>query len=202
MNSAQRSTITASQVSTFRTSYVLEEEDYPDGDGEPWAENDLHRREITRLIEALDAYVPWYVSGTNFIYYEQDNLAAVFSPDVYVVNGVAKGDRRVYFLWEEGILPQVVVEITSRSTRNKDLNDKRVLYARLGIAEYYLYDPYGQWLRPRFLGYRLGSRGYEPMIKTPAGELFSDALGLRLVLENERLQLYKRVGGQRLLSMA
>jgi Uma2 family endonuclease len=43
----------------------------------------------------------------------------------------------------EGI-PDLVVEIVSRSSRTLDYGDKKQLYARYGVPEYWLIDPYRQ----------------------------------------------------------
>ena len=48
------------------------------------------------------------------------------SPDVLVVRGIEPHDRQNYLLWEEGCPPQVVIEVTSESTRDEDLYDKFV----------------------------------------------------------------------------
>jgi Uma2 family endonuclease len=72
-----------------------------------------------------------------------------------VVQGVAKGERRTYKLWEEGQLPAVVFEITSRGSRLEELGTKQALYAMLGVREYFLYYPLGEYLRPPLQGYRL-----------------------------------------------
>lgn len=72
--------------------------DYPSSDGEPMAETDLHRDEMVALIEALkrryadrpDAYV----AGNLLVYYEEGNPSARFTPDVMVVLGAAKRQRR------------------------------------------------------------------------------------------------------------
>ncbi|MGI8550312.1 MAG: Uma2 family endonuclease [Dehalococcoidia bacterium] len=187
---------------TTRT--TLRDSEYPESDGQPMAESDSHRNELLRLLQILAAFFArWrlvYVSGNNFIYYEPDNIHASVSPDVYVVKGVPKGERRVYFLWREGVAPQVVIELTSRSTRTNDQGEKRRLYERLGVHEYYLYDPLGEWLHPGLLGYRLGANGYEAMTSAVAGGLLSDELGMRLVLERGRLQFYDLSTGERLLS--
>ena len=50
------------------------------------------------------------------------------------------GNRRIYKLWEEGRAPQVIFEVTSRSTRREDLRSKHDLYERLGVSEYFLFD--------------------------------------------------------------
>lgn len=46
-------------------------------------------------------------------YYEEGDTSSVTSPDVFVVKGIDKHDRRTYKLWEEGVAPCVVFEITS-----------------------------------------------------------------------------------------
>ena len=48
----------------------------------------------------------------------------------------------------------MVFEITSRGTRLEDLGTKRALYAMLGVREYFLYDPLGEYLQPPLQGYR------------------------------------------------
>ena len=133
---------------------------YPEGDGKPMAETPVHRDELIRLIQTLqDAFAgraDVYVSGNMMLYYEEGNPRASASPDVFVVIGVPKlPERRVYKVWEEGAPPTVVMEITSRSTRREDLHKKWELYIRLGVREYILYDPLGEYLRPPLQGFRL-----------------------------------------------
>jgi Uma2 family endonuclease len=107
--------------------------EYPESDGKPVGETDVHRREILHTIETLERHfrnVPdIYVSGNLMFYYEEGNPSAVVSPDVFVVKGVRKGLRRTYKLWDEGVAPCVVIEMTSRSTRLEDKGNKRALYA-------------------------------------------------------------------------
>src|SRR5262245_65089933 len=75
----------------------------------------------THLREALQDYFrdapQVYVAGNMLLYYAEGNPTACVAPDVFVVQGVAKRERRTYRLWEEGQPPTVVVEITSRGTR-------------------------------------------------------------------------------------
>ena len=133
--------------------------EYPESDGKPVGETDVHRREILHTIETLERHfrnVPdIYVSGNLMFYYEEGNPAAVVSPDVFVVKGVRKGLRRTYKLWEEGVAPCVVIEMTSRSTRLEDKGNKRALYALLGVREYFLFDPLGEYLKPPLQGFTL-----------------------------------------------
>jgi hypothetical protein len=135
-------------------------------------------------------------------YYEEGNPAACVAPDVFVVQGVAKGERRTYKLWEEGQPPTVVFEITSRGSRLEDLGTKRALYAMLGVQEYFLYDPLSEYLRPPLQGYRLREGEYERVLPGDQGELASQALSLELRVEEGQLRVVNPATGERLLTPA
>src|SRR5262245_39222534 len=96
--------------------------EYPTTDGKPMAETDLHRDLMIDLIRTLQAFYASdplvYVSGNLLMFYEKGNKRKHVSPDVFVVKGVAKHRRENYLLWEEGRGPQVVIELTSSSTRS------------------------------------------------------------------------------------
>jgi Uma2 family endonuclease len=124
------------------------------------------------------------------------------APDVFVVQGVAKKERRTYRLWEEGQAPIVVFEITSRGSRLEDLGTKRAIYAMLGVQEYFLYDPLGEYLRPSLQGYRLQEGEYQRMLPGDEGRLPSQALSLDLRLEDGRLRVFNPTTGERLLTPA
>ncbi len=175
---------------------------YPESDGEPMAETDTHRKQMVYLIEALDDYFrddpQVYVAGNLFLYYEEGDPRQVVAPDAFVVKGVPKGDRRTYNLWEEGDKgPQVVFEVSSRRTRKEDLGPKKGTYEMLGVREYFLFDPLGEYLEPPLVGYWLEEGGY----RRAAGEqLVSEVLGLELRVEGGRLWLYDLETGEKLLS--
>jgi Uma2 family endonuclease len=176
---------------------------YPESDGKPMGETETHIREIMRLIQTLDRRFAdrddVYVGGDLLVYYEEGNPRAVVVPDVFVAIGAAKGPRRrIWKLWEERIPPTLVIEVTSSSTRREDLGRKRKLYARLGVSEYVLYDPLGEYLRPALQGYRLESGRYEAM-PAEQGVLVSEVLAAVLQLEDGSLQLQDRRTGAPLL---
>ncbi|MCK6626015.1 MAG: Uma2 family endonuclease [Anaerolineae bacterium] len=178
---------------------------YPESDGTPMGETDLHISLLTYLREALLDYFrdepQVYVAANLFLYYEEGNPAAVVAPDVFVVRGVPKGNRRIYKLWEEGQAPQVVFELTSRSTRLDDLGTKRALYALLGVSEYYIYDPYGDYLEPRLWAYHLEvSQGVAEYVRLLDPIVHSPALGLDLIPEGDLLRLRNSQTGQKLLT--
>src|SRR5581483_9815534 len=87
---------------------------YPESDGKPMAETDIHIDALIYLREALKDYFrddPWiYVAGNMLLYYEEGNPAACVAPDVFVVRGVEKHERRIYKLWEENRPPTVIFE--------------------------------------------------------------------------------------------
>lgn len=77
-------------------------------------------------------------------------------PDLYLAqNG--------YVISEQGKPPDFVLEVASRSTGRRDTVDKRIIYARLGILEYWRFDETGQYHGVRLAGDRLAGDGYEPI---------------------------------------
>ena len=166
---------------------------YPESDGKPMAETDKHRRLIMNFILMLEDHFKdsndVYVSGDLLIYYEEGNIYKSVAPDVFVVFGVSKKDRRTYRTWEEGRTPDFVLEAASPSTYRKDITEKKELYASvLGVREYYIYDPYAE-VQPHFQGYRLVEGVYEP-IEFVDERLPSIVLGLELGEHNGVLSLY------------
>lgn len=176
---------------------------YPEGDGQPLAETEVHVDEIVYLIAALKEYfreqADVYVAGNLFLYYERGNRKAVVAPDLFVVRGVAKEARRTYKLWEEGVGPCFIVEVTSRSTQMEDLEEKKALYQRLGVEEYFLFDPLDEYLSPRLQGYRWVQGRYQPLLAERTGVLFSRTTGLTLQAEGPHLRLAETRTGQPLL---
>ena len=162
------------------------------------AETDFQRDVMTYAIEALKAHfrerADVYVSGDLFIYYEEGNRTVSVAPDVFVVLGVPNHRRRTYLLWQEGKAPDFVMEVTSDSTREEDQGRKRELYARLGIPEYWQYDPTGDYLRPSLQGFRLSAGRYgEALALERVGAVwsaYSPALGLNLRLDEGVLRFH------------
>src|SRR6185437_15705589 len=95
-------------------------------------------------------------------------------------------------------VPCVVIEITSRQTAEEDQGPKRELYERLGVREYFLFDPLHEYLEQPLMGYRLIGDLYEPLPPAQDGGLLSAELGLRLVPENTNLALFRFRTGERL----
>jgi Uma2 family endonuclease len=165
---------------------------YPENDGKPMAETDVHRNLLANLVFTLEnhfqAQPDVYISGNLLVYYVEGNPAKCLAPDVFVVRGVPKGQRRIYKLWEEGVAPQIVIELTSRKTWKEDLQTKWELYRDLGVQEYFIFDPEYDYLDEALVGYRLENGKYTDLdIKD--GRVKSDVLGLELVDTGETLRL-------------
>ncbi len=177
---------------SLRNKAVAREIYYPETDGEPMAETDLHRNLMAELISELETFFQddpeVYVSGNLLLYYVEGDPHKSVALDVFVVRGVGKHERRIYKLWEEGSTPDVVFEISSRKTALKDAQQKSQLYARLGVREYLLYDPEYDWMPDGLAALRLEG-GQFVEIEVKDGVVRSEALGLDVVDTSETLRL-------------
>ncbi len=178
---------------------------YPTRDGRPMGETELHRNKMQDLITTLDEYFASkpdvHVGGDLLVFYERGDRRKHISPDVFVVRGVPKLPMRDHYLiWLEGKAPEVVIEVTSKSTRREDLKKKAVLYRDvLKVAEYFLFDPTEDYLKPPFQGYRLVEGEYFP-IEPIEGRLPSAVLGLHLERFGVDLRLFDPVAGRWLMT--
>ena len=176
--------------------------EYPESDGKPVTETDAHREQMTDLIAALKAYFRndprVYVGGNLMMHYVEGDPKESIAPDLFVVRGVSKRNRRVYKVWEEGRAPDVVIELTARSTRDQDLGSKRWVYAELGVREYFIFDPLGEYLQPPLRGYTLSGDEYI-RIASDGTSIMSQSLGLELRVVDGWLRLFDPEMG-RLLS--
>jgi hypothetical protein len=118
------------------------------------------------------------------------------------VRGAPKEFRRNYLLWKEGVPPALVIEVTSDKTWKKDLSTKMELYARLGVQEYFLFDPYGEHLESQVQGFHLAGRRYSPIRPKSDGSVVSSTTGVALSMEGDRLRLADASTGVPLLRPA
>ena len=198
---------TAPMDSTGIASRVI---DYPETDGQPMAETPEHRDVMIDAIQVLRRHFAGrpdvYVSGNMMMYYEEGEPRRCVSPDVFVAVGVEDKDRRTYLLWREAKGPDFVLEVTSKSTRRNDQVTKRTLYEWMGVSEYVLYDPLGEYLDPPLQGYRLVGGEYVELEgrRLPGGAraLHSEVLGLSLHVRarDRALRLHDPASGEDLLT--
>jgi Uma2 family endonuclease len=179
----------------------------PESDGKPMAESPKHVQEITNALDALQEYFrpqPEVVVHANILVYYLNEIGELkrVSPDILVVRDIANEGRRVYSVEREGKGPDLVIEFTSKQTKKIDLGRKRRIYAWLDVKEYFLFDPYGEYLKPRFQGFRLIGGEYVPMTMAASeSRLHSEVLGLDLVVEDNSLRFYDPHTGERLRTL-
>ncbi|XHR84746.1 MAG: Uma2 family endonuclease [Gloeotrichia echinulata GP01] len=171
--------------------------EYPSSDGEPLAETYLHLYAILTTLEVIKQYLNGRqatVLADQFLYYAQGFPRLRVAPDVMVIFDVAPGGRDNYKIWEEGQVPQVVFEMTSQGTQKQDQEEKKNLYEQLGILEYWLFDPKGEWIVEKLRGYRLDGETYQPIT-----DGISQPLELSVIVEGELLRFYRLDTGEKLL---
>jgi Uma2 family endonuclease len=166
--------------------------EYPESDGMPMGETDLHRGWMFRVYELLRrryAGEQVYVGCDLLVYYVEGYPRRFCVPDVFVVKDCPPGNRRIFQTWVEGRTPDDVFEITSLATRREDELFKPQTYAQIGVKEYFLYDPTSEYLSSPLLGFRLEEDQHKPIVPDSAGAFESRELGLRLWLDESGLVL-------------
>ena len=142
-----------------------------------------------------------FLDSNTIICYDPTNLNVRVSPDIYLAFGVdaqAIRRRKLYLPWEVGKPPDWVLEIGSSSTGLEDVGRKRDIYARIGVPEYWRFDPKdGEYHGQRLGGDRLVDGEYQPIELTtaPDGLLkgYSAVLGLSLCWDDNWPRLYDPV---------
>jgi Uma2 family endonuclease len=66
---------------------------------------------------------------------------------------------------------------------------KYQLYERLGVKEYFLFDPLDEYLQPRLQGFTLVQERYQALPLSAEGDLVSRELGLILRPQKDLLRL-------------
>jgi Uma2 family endonuclease len=176
--------------------------EYPESDGKPMGETDLHRDWMFRILEILRFRYRGqrvYIASDLLVYYEAGQPTRFIVPDNFVVLDCDPGRRRIFKTWDEQRVPDVVFEVTSRGTSSVDILEKPVIYERMGVKEYFLYDPTGSYLNPALQGFRLVD-GVLVEIPRSHGALACHTLGINLRLNEDDLILIDSESGKPLLT--
>ena len=183
---------------------------YPSEDDEPLAETEYQFKPITYTIAAMKAHFSSrddvYAQGEMFVYYRTNDPSSVVAPDAFVVIGALGNHKRnSWFTWREGGRHlNFVLEVASESTWQWDASGKRDIYARIGVDEYWRFDPTGECFNPVLVGERLVNGEYRPIeITDDDGTLrgHSETLGLDIcVFQDLDLRLYDPAKSEWLLN--
>jgi Uma2 family endonuclease len=159
---------------------------------EPPLETDFHRNQIDLLIRLLKYWwqdrPDFYISGNLTVYYNEQQLKSrqFRGPDIFVVLGAQKKDRRSWAVWEEGgKYPNVVIELLSSSTATVDRGKKKDLYEQVWQVPNYF------WFHPEtleFAGFNLVDGHYAALTPTDKGLLWSEQLQLFLGIHERQLR--------------
>ena len=167
-------------------------------------ETSVHAKLVHYLIEVLN----WLFRGQVCAIYENLNFYQTsnpkeypLAPDIAVIKGMEFKHLRSWRVGKTGPAPQVVFEIASEETWNKDLDEKPMKYALMGVKEYFAYDPneppIGKHASRRLFGWQL-DKGRREMPVGPDGRLWSPHLDSFLIPDMDYLRLCDRNGQLRL----
>lgn len=179
---------------------------YPDSDGKPMAVSDLHRRLFFWTLQALETHFSEmpdvYVSGDIMMYYREGDPKKYIVPDVLVSFGIIKKPRYSYKTWEEGKVPDFVMELSSKITYDEDLDEKREIYASMEIQDYFLYDAEGLYLPSPLMGFTLVDDVYEAITPDVHGRIHSSVLELDFHLQDTELRIFDPIANDWVQTLA
>ncbi len=137
----------------------------------------------------------WYVASMLPILYTtlDSPRRRQLSPDAFVAF-VPEHARQSFDAEKEGGFPPFVLEVVSPSSTERDELDKQRAYSLLGVQEYALFTPRDA-RQSKLEGYRRGANGqFEPWLLDADGHLWSDVLGLFLIVRGPLLQAQTAAG--------
>ncbi|BAY62959.1 hypothetical protein NIES22_30350 [Calothrix brevissima NIES-22] len=144
--------------------YLPSAEELPDSDDTP-VDNELQEL-IPGLLKAILLILwadrmDWFFGVDMGIYYHPDEPAIV--PDGFLSLGVERFYdeelRPSYVLWDENVIPSLVLEVVSQNYR-KEYTAKLDQYAKLGVLYYVIYSSRRR-RKPRLEVYKLVNGRYE-----------------------------------------
>ncbi len=156
-------------------------------------ETAFHYKLIFLLFGLLETYLSARndvtVAANMMVYCDKNNIKKWLAPDIFVCFGVENRLRRTFKTWEEGVFPHIVFEIASESTFEKDLGEKRLDYARLGVEEYYLLDPEREYLPSPLMAFKRET-GRLVSVNVVNNRVLSPLLNLEIVDTSKSFRLF------------
>ncbi len=158
----------------------LPPEAFPSSDGIPMESRTVaNAAQLLRHVLIHAGLRPDLDVGFNqFLYYDPTNQHRHKGPDFWAAVGVPPRHREHWETWTEGKAPDVVVEMVSPTSRQRDQDTKLYDYAALGVVEYYWFDPQDN----TWAGYRLQGSRYVDIPLEADGSRWCETLHLKLVL--------------------
>ncbi len=165
---------------------------------EPQLESYQHLQQLLLLLKCLDWLwkdrTDYFAAGNLTIYYSARKLKSedFRGPDFFVVLDTEKRPRKSWMVWEEdGKYPNLIIELLSYSTANKDRGLKKQIYQDIfRTPNYFWFDPHSF----EFAGFHLVNGIYEAIVPTEQGWLWSEQLGLYLGVYQDQLRFFTPAG--------
>jgi len=173
---------------------------------EPEMESSLHYAQLALLVaclewlwrdspaETLREHADFFIGANLTIYFSREQLKNkdFRGPDFFLVKQTENRPRRSWVVWEEGgQYPDLIIELLSDSTAQKDRTLKKTLYQdRFRTPEYFWFSP--ETLE--FEGFQLVNHRYEPIPADAQGRRWSQVLELYLGVEQGQLRYFHANG--------
>ncbi|MCB1191147.1 MAG: Uma2 family endonuclease [Leptospiraceae bacterium] len=171
-------------LTEIKIQYLPRGDELPYDDDIP-LESERHLYQIILLLETL---LPWlrkigkgYVGGNMFLYFSPNKVKTemVRGADFFVVTNADFRERKSWVVWEEGLSPNIVIELLSDTTKNEDKTNKKKIYEKeLCVSEYFWYDPHNP---QDWAGHELIDGSYREKKSDIRGRYICKELGLALV---------------------
>ena len=190
----------------YPAEYLIEEDEM--------SENGVQYQLVSYLVQILLWYYRqenWYVIGNLMLIHPAiENSRHSITPDLSVFKGIEISQQRrknmpSWRIDKNHPAPPVVLEIGSKETWDNDIKlgerQKPRIYGRIGVKEYFAYDPYEErlWEEERLRGWKYEEEGQpQGLVANERGWLWSEELDSWLGADGDYLRLYDREGTLRL----
>lgn len=153
-------------------------------DGIPM-ETEWQVRETSLLIDSVDNHYEgrddYYVGGNMFIYFSEKQARDkdFRGPDFFFVKNTNRFPIREYWCaWlEDGKLPDAIIELLSKTTRDVDFGEKKDIYQQImKVGEYFCYDPDEE----KLYGWRRYAADYKTIRANAHGRMWSEEMQMWL----------------------
>ena len=170
----------------------------PDDTEEDLVGADWHQRAISSLCNGLSDLAfergwPWHVGNQLPLdAWRPDNTRWTPSPDIMVHPQAGPEQRDRIDARTEGV-PALIVEVAGRTTWRKDVGiagrGKALEYLSLGVLEYLVFDPTGEYIAERCRAWRLVDGAWQSWQPQPDGR-YASGLGISFRPEDLFLRIF------------
>ncbi len=210
----KRSGIYAGEIPVYGVDY--------EEDGRRLSQNLSHDAIASHVRYAIEQHCNWLETRDNvlavdvFIVYKDEGKTVTIAPDVMLAKGPAAEikptsararesprapvfrppEPKSYELAKEGRPPDFTLEVVSPKNTAAELREKKAKYLKIGIPEYFVFDPFAQEPDPSLKRYRLQLGGEAWEKKTSRVGLRSKELDTVILVAGQTLKVINPKTGQ------